>query len=93
MPLASAYAPAAAPPAANEPVSSRVWRMNSSPRAVSGSRAASDAANSAENPGTRRRLEIETRWAVAVAMRRACRSPLAMREGFGPRRIGGTIRR
>ena len=88
-PLASAYAPAPRPPAANEPVSSRVWRMNSSPRAVSGSRAGERGGEQrARSPGTRRRLEIETRWAVAVAMRRACRSRRARREGFGPRRIG-----
>src|SRR5262245_9856359 len=75
---ASAYSPAATPAAANEPVSSFVRSTNTSPSAVTGTRATIDATNTRAEPGTRR--TASTRSSVAGRATRV--------ERFGHRRIG-----
>ena len=85
-PLASAYAPATAPPAANDPVSPRVCRISTSPSAEAGSRPAIEARNSGANPGTRSRLRERYagrggRGGIAASLR----SPAPPRRAIRPR--------
>ena len=61
IPFASAHAPATAPPAANEPVSSRVRRISTSPNADAGGRPAMEDRNSRAKPGTRSSWAIDVR--------------------------------
>ena len=91
-PFASAYAPATAPPAANEPVSPRTWRISTSPSADAGSRPAIEARNSRVNPGTRSRLPIVTRSvAVAIAEQLAGARAAGARDDSARPESGGTI--
>ncbi len=87
-PLASAYAPATAPPAANDPVSPRVCRISTSPSAEAGSRPAIEARNSGVKPGTRSRLPSETRVVAGAAdIAASLRSPCHPGERFGHARM------
>ena len=88
-PTASAFRPATSPPAANEPVSSRVRSTSTRPIAAPGTRPTIEAPNSHTKPGARSTAPSGTRGVATAAadMRPSLRAAAAGTKRFGQDRI------